>query len=168
MNGEETERLVDIPELVDRASSSWKGWPFVETCRDGGVAEGDPRPISPKLGVWEGVTNPPTKPPSSDSSTRGGRGGESMPCMEGFRLEVMVLPREEPDARPASRLFRWRLFCELVVSRREERTDDRLSWREWPLAFDRCFCSDTIFRYTVCLPRRPCSKFVMIFRTSGK
>lgn len=128
MNGEEIERLVDIPELVDRASSSWEGWPFAETCRDGGVAEGDPRPISPMLGGWGGATKPPTKPPSSDSSTRGGRGGESIPCMEWFRLEeVTDLPREEPDTRPTPRLFRWRLFCELDVSRREERADDRLS-----------------------------------------
>ena len=51
-----------------------------------------------------------------------------MPCTEGFRLdEVTVFLREEPDIREASRLFRWRLFCELAVSRREERTDDRLS-----------------------------------------
>ena len=88
--------------------------------------------------------------------------------MEGFRLEVMVFLREEPDIRTASGLFRWRLFCELAVSRREERAEDRLSWREWPLASDRCFCSEMIFRYAVCLPRKPCSRFVMIFRTSGK
>lgn len=106
MVGEEVERFVDILEHVDRASSSWKGCPFVKTCRDGGVEEGDPRPISPMLGGWEGVTNPPMNPPSSDSSTRGGRGGESMPCMEGFRRdEVMVLLREEPDIRVASRLL---------------------------------------------------------------
>ena len=128
MVGEEAERFIDIPELDDRASSSWKGWPFVEMCRDGGVEEGDPRPISPILGGWLGNVNPPTNPPSSDSSTKGGRGGESMPCTEGFRLdEVMVLLREEPDERVASWLFRWRLLCELAVSRREERTEDRLS-----------------------------------------
>lgn len=92
-----------------------------------------------------------------------------MPCMEGFRLEeVIVLLAEEPDIRLASEIFWWRLLCEFVVSRREERTEDRLSWREWPLASDRCFCSEMIFRYAVCLPRRPCSRFVMIFRTSGK
>ena len=49
------------------------------------------------------------KPPSSDSSTRGGCGRESIPCMEWFRLEeAMVLPREEPDTWPTPRLFRWR------------------------------------------------------------
>jgi len=130
--------------------------------------EGDPLPISPMLGRWGGVMNPPTNPPSSDSSIRGGRGGESMLCIEGFRLEVTVFLREEPDIRATSGLFRLRLLCELAVSRREERAEDRLSWREWPLASDRCFWSEMIFRYVVCLPRRPCSRFVMTFRTSGK
>jgi hypothetical protein len=76
-------------------------------CRDGGIEEGDPRPISPMLGGGFGVMNPPMNPPSSDSSTRGGRGGESMPCTDGFRLdEVMVFLREEPDIRAPSGLFR--------------------------------------------------------------
>ena len=164
MNGEEIELFADVLELVDRRSSSLDGWPFVKTCRDGG----GPRPMSPMLGGW-GVTNPPTNPPSSDSSTKGGRGGDSMPCIEGFRLEVVtVLLREELDIRPVSGLVRWGLFCELAASRREERTEDRLSLREWPLASDRCFCSEAIFRYIVCLPRRPCSKFVITFRTSGR
>ena len=51
-----------------------------------------------------------------------------MPCTEGCRLdEVTVFLREEPDMRTASGLFRWRLRCELAVSRRDERTEDRLS-----------------------------------------
>jgi hypothetical protein len=76
-----------------------------------------------------GATNPPTNPPSSDSSTSGGRGGESMPCREGFRLEevVTVLLSEELDIRAPSGLVRWGLFCEPAVSRRDERTEDRLS-----------------------------------------
>ena len=79
MVGEEAERFIDILELMDCVSSSWKGLPFVEMCRDGGVEEGDPRPIPPMLGGREGAMNPPMNPPSSDSSTKGGRGGESIP-----------------------------------------------------------------------------------------
>ena len=74
------------------------------------------------------LTNPPTNPPSSDSSTHGGRDGESMSCMEEFRFEVVtVLLREELDMRPESGLPLG-LLCESDVSRREERIEDRLSW----------------------------------------
>ena len=91
-----------------------------------------------------------------------------MPCKEGFRLEVVIVLLRELDVRGPSGPPLWGLLCEPAVSRREERTEDRLSWREWPLASDRCFRPDTISRYVVCLPRRPCSKFVMTFRTSGR
>lgn len=104
MTVEEVELFVEILVLVDRKSSSWMWLPFAETCRDGGVEDGDPRPMSPMLGG--GAMNPPTNPPSSDSSTKGGRGGESTPWIEGVRLEVMVLLREEPDIRPVSGLGR--------------------------------------------------------------
>ena len=80
-----------------------------------------------KKGGGRGFTNPPTNPLSSDPTINGRRGGESMPCTDGPRLDEVMVLGEEPDTRGASRLFRWRLFCELAVSRWEERTGDRLS-----------------------------------------
>lgn len=47
VTGEEAKLLVDILKLVDRTSSSWEGWPFAETCREGGAGDGDPGPTSP-------------------------------------------------------------------------------------------------------------------------
>jgi hypothetical protein len=68
--GEEAKRFINLlmPSIThrhrERDGHSLK-------YHDGGVEEGDPRPISPMLGGGFGVTNPPMNLPSSDSPTRG-------------------------------------------------------------------------------------------------
>ena len=154
MIGEEMERSADTFKAVDWVSTSRKGWPFVEMRRDEGE---DGEPISPTL---EGCdpTNPSTNLLPFDSSTDGGRGGESMPRVEGFHSEGLeFLLREGPYIEPTSGLLRWRLPCEPAAGWRVGRGGGRSLWRECPLACKLCFGSrwETIPRYTLCLLRKP-------------